>query len=89
MRKLFLLALGIIFFSSLPTWAGPVDSQKALAEASAFVSNQRAAAPRQMQLASSRRYAAAATPAYYVFNIDNGNGFVIVSGDDRTMPILG
>ncbi len=89
MRRLFFLTLGIIFLSSLPAWAGPVDSQKALAEASAFVSNQRAAAPRQMQLASSRRYAAAATPAYYVFNIDNGNGFVIVSGDDRTMPILG
>ena len=27
--------------------------------------------------------------SYYVFNIDEGGGFVIVSGDDRTMPVLG
>ncbi len=26
---------------------------------------------------------------YYVFNIGNGNGFVIVSGDDRVRPVLG
>ena len=26
---------------------------------------------------------------YYVFNIGNDNGFVIVSGDDRTNPVLG
>ncbi len=27
--------------------------------------------------------------AYYVFNINNGNGFVMVSGDDAIIPILG
>ena len=27
--------------------------------------------------------------AYYVFNIGSNDGFVIVSGDDRTEPILG
>ena len=26
---------------------------------------------------------------YYVFNADGGSGFVIVSGDDRTVPVLG
>ena len=89
MRRLFFLATGIIFLSTLTAWAGPVDSQKAREEAAAFVSQQRTAAPRQMQLADSRCNATAGTPAYYVFNIDNGKGFVIVSGDDRTNPILG
>ena len=89
MRRLFFLATGIIFLSTLTAWAGPVDSKKAQEEAAAFVSQQRTAAPRQMQLADSRRNATAGTPAYYVFNIDNGKGFVIVSGDDRTNPILG
>ena len=28
-------------------------------------------------------------PSYYVFNIDEGAGFVIVSGDDRMEPVLG
>lgn len=27
--------------------------------------------------------------AYYVFNVGSGDGFVIVSADDSTMPILG
>ncbi len=27
--------------------------------------------------------------SYYVFNLDGGSGYVIVSGDDRTVPILG
>jgi hypothetical protein len=26
---------------------------------------------------------------YYVFNVDDNGGYVIVSGDDRTEPILG
>lgn len=29
------------------------------------------------------------TPAYYVVDIDGGKGFVIVSGDDRFVPVLG
>ncbi len=28
-------------------------------------------------------------PLYYVFNATDGNGFVIVSADDRTLPVLG
>lgn len=28
-------------------------------------------------------------PLFYVFNANNENGFVIVSGDDNTMPVLG
>lgn len=28
-------------------------------------------------------------PAYYIVNIESGNGFVVISGDDRFVPILG
>ena len=30
-----------------------------------------------------------ATPSYYVVNIGDDQGFVIVSGDDRFVPVLG
>ena len=29
------------------------------------------------------------TDAYYVFNRENDEGFIIVSGDDKTIPVLG
>ena len=29
------------------------------------------------------------TPSYYIFNTEGNKGYVIVSGDDRTVPILG
>ena len=29
------------------------------------------------------------TPSYYIFNTEGNKGYVIVSGDDRTIPILG
>lgn len=32
---------------------------------------------------------ASTKPAYYVFNRTNGGGFVIVSGEDSTLPVLG
>ena len=28
-------------------------------------------------------------PLYYVFNVNDNNGFIIVSGDDRMIPVLG
>ena len=36
---------------------------------------------------TSRR--AGAPTAYYVFNVEQDKGFVVVSGDDRTVPVLG
>ena len=34
-------------------------------------------------------YAGASTPLFYVFNINAGQGFVIVAGDDVVLPVLG
>jgi len=34
-------------------------------------------------------YKSQPNPLYYVFNVKDNNGFVIVSGDDRVTPVLG
>lgn len=74
-------------------WAGPVDSQDAKQKAAAFLQKQaahagnarRAAALRAPQLNEVKAFG----EALHVFNVGGDNGFVIVSGDDRTDEILG
>lgn len=74
-------------------WAGPVDSQDAKLKAAAFLQKQaahtnnarRAAAMRAPQLNEVKAFG----EALHVFNVGGDNGFVIVSGDDRTDEILG
>ena len=74
-------------------WAGPVDSQVAKQKAAAFLRKQaahagnarRAAALRAPQLNEVKAFG----EALHVFNVGGDNGFVIVSGDDRTEEILG
>ncbi len=74
-------------------WAGPVDSQNAKQKAAAFLQKQaahagnarRAAALRAPQLNEVKAFG----EALHVFNVGGDNGFVIVSGDDRTEEILG
>ena len=88
MRK-FLLILGLIAVV-MPAHGAPVTAEQARGEAVSFVAG-RQGAGRQLKLVSkaNRVTTAAEMGLYYVFNIGQDNGFVIVSGDDRTMPILG
>jgi gamma-glutamyl-gamma-aminobutyrate hydrolase PuuD len=69
--------------------AGPVDQQKAQKLGAKFLSttslSQRNAGI-QLQLVSTASNRNAVD--YYVFNVANGEGFVIVAGDDRVKPIL-
>ncbi|MBO6288467.1 MAG: C10 family peptidase [Prevotella sp.] len=73
--------------------AAPVDATSAKQKAAAFLQKQaqrsnnsrRAAALRNPQLNEANAFG----NALHVFNIGNDNGFVIVSGDDRTEEILG
>ena len=85
--------------------AGPLDLQEAMKRASQFLESRsgsttgKAVRLVQQQLrrpgtgtaAGPARVAATGTAdaAYYVFNVGNDEGFVIVSGDDRTPSILG
>ena len=88
MRKTILtLCLAALTLGNL--LAGPVDQQKAQKVGAKFLSTTAVSqknADIQLQLVSTA-YDRNATD-YYVFNVSNGEGFVIVAGDDRVKPIL-
>ena len=86
MKKL-LLFMGLLLTAVMPLWAGHVTEQEALQKARRFMQDKQFA-----DFQTLRRAAAAtdlASGAFYVFNADGRQGFVIVSADDRTEPILG
>lgn len=87
MRKRLLLSLGLL--ASLVAVASPVDESQALATARQFFADHGISMPSKAR-ASVRRAAPSSSQstAWYAFNGD-GLGFVIVSGDDRTAPVLG
>ena len=89
MKKILFAFCMLLTLSSL---AAPVSKEKAMEEASAFIIKKNpAGARKQIRLATraSRLSEASEATGYYVFNIGDNGGFVIVSGDDRTAPILG
>ena len=71
--------------------ASPVDQQKAQLLGARFLSatavGQRNAAIQLDLVAVATDQTRGATD-YYVFNVSNGEGFVIVAGDDRVKPVL-
>lgn len=95
MRQRFTLFL-LMALSCAITFAGPVDLEMARTKAAKFLKAQHGSS---IVLTETPEYAPARsikgvatssdTPAYYVFNAENENGYVIVSGDDRTEEILG
>lgn len=87
MKKFYLTLCLVAFVGSLV--AGPVDQQKAQKVGAKFLSTTAVSvknADIQLNLVS----VAADRDAtdYYVFNVSNGEGFVIVAGDDCAKPIL-
>ena len=87
MKKLLLLAA---LLSAAMTIAAPVNQERAQQAATAFF-NQRVAG-RAVQLTpvnATRMTTSNVTPKFHIFNAGNNEGFIIVSGDDRTTPILG
>lgn len=88
--KLLTVALILLGFSAR---AGSITEEQAKAKALSFIQARHPSS-------AGKRLAPASTPkevlsaptgqkALYVFNIGERDGFVIVSGDDRTRPILG
>ena len=77
---------------SLAAIAGPVSRDMALNKANAFMLKHRAGVTLDATPASLHQIKSgnqASTQPYYVFNTVNNQGYVIVSGDDRTTEILG
>ena len=72
--------------------ADVVTQQQALAMAQSFVSagsaQFRATGDSSLKLAYQGR-SLDGRPDYYVFNLDGNGGFLVVTGDDRTMPVWG
>jgi len=88
MRKFYLsLCLLAACFGSL--MAGPVDQQKAQKIGAKFLSTTALSQKNtNIQLDLVSIVADRDATDYYVFNVSNGEGFVVVAGDDRVRPIL-
>ena len=97
MRRLFVI---LSLFVAIVAMAGPVDKKQAMQEAAAFLKTHPLTvdnkADGQAQTAEAVRLTdvSATLPMgekapFYIINIGDQQGFVIVSGDDRTNPILG
>ena len=88
MKKLY-LTLCLVALTLGNLLAGPVNQQKAQKVGAKFLSTTAVSeknADIQLQLASTATDRDATD--YYVFNVSNGEGFVIVAGDDCAKPIL-
>lgn len=70
---------------SLGIYAGRVNESDALKKAQAFMPGQRF----EMKKYASSSTGGAGQEPFYIFNVANGGGFVLVSADDQTVPILG
>ena len=90
MKRLLLLTFAALTFVMLQ--AAPISREKARQRAAAFVGQTaalaRGAAGRRIAALQETTFAAGAE-RLYIFNIGKDEGFVVVSGDDRTEPILG
>lgn len=89
MQRLALLLLSVL---ALSAWADPVSRRSARAVAEDFL------AARGVTMSSGAKAFAApkadaatadTAATYYVFNVGADEGFVVVSGDDATEPVLG
>lgn len=86
-----LLSIMLLLCAAMSSVALPVSWQQAAQQARQFMSdiNPQALIETTTVYRAPRRHAAASDAAYYVFNAQDNQGFVIVSGDDRTTEILG
>ena len=92
MKKLILLWVVLLLCSM--GWAAPITPEQARQQAMAFIAKNarmnKGGMLRAAQLPATLTTATAnGQQPYYVFNIDNSRGFVMVSGDDRAPAILG
>ncbi len=98
MKKTTTLLTFILFFA-VTAFAGPVDPDKALEIANSFwksnsLSGKKAvtlqlATENGMSKSGSRLNIEEGNAQYYIITPQEGNGFVIVSGEDRMSPIVG
>lgn len=84
MKKFVLIVISL--FLALSAIADSVTQNEALAKANQFMPGK---VFNVMRTSASKNVRVSNKTPYYVFNAQGNEGFVIVSGDDRTKPILG
>lgn len=85
------LTLLLALFCVSGVWAENITTEQALEQALDFLTGQKATPgkPRKAQGQVPQLQLQGKVSGLYVFNVENEGGFVIVSNDDRTRPILG
>ena len=91
MCKRLFIVLALFVCGIAGVWADEIDEKQALNEAKAFL-----ASHRSTSISSGKKMSSNTTlklqgkvSGLYIFNATDGSGFVIVSNDDQTTPILG
>lgn len=94
MKKSFLFLITLIV--SMVAMAGPVTPDEARQNVAKFMNPRRAAAVTQnreaLRLVSTSHYKVrqnTLAPSYYIFNVGQGEGYVIAAADDRVPAVLG
>jgi len=91
MRKTYLLLL--VLFASIVAMAGPITPDEARQKITKQMGARRSSAVLQdLRLVATSHYQAqddVMSPSYYVFNVGDGQGYVIAGADDRVPAVLG
>jgi predicted nucleic acid-binding Zn-ribbon protein len=90
MKRLFLFVFAVCITALV--WARPISREQALRQAQQFFLQKGKSSvlvQAETQMTKTRSGGKQIPDYYYVFNAGNNQGFVIVSGDDRTPQILG
>lgn len=87
-----LLLILTLFCLASTSWADQISREQALRQAQQFLNQNGKGAALTMaetSMSKARRRGQQVSDYYYVFNAGQNQGYVVVSGDDRTAPILG
>ena len=87
-----LLLILTLFCLASTSWAEKISREQALRQAQQFLNQNGKGAALTMaetSMSKARRRGQQVSDYYYVFNAGKNQGYVVVSGDDRTAPILG
>lgn len=89
MKRLWFIAISLMVV--VQSWAGPVTEDEARQKASKFLKGRMTARARGSAPAAKDLKMMETGPedTYFIFNVGNDEGFVVVSGDDAAKDILG
>ena len=80
----------IVFSSCTFSWANPITREKAMTIAKNYLKKESPIELRAVEISQAHRAGGLSKDnEFYIFNIAEQDGFIIVSGDDATAPILG